>query len=242
MAYIGTDGTTFAHETAPRVWRMVLADALRFPVERSAIMLVVAALSLTLFDIALFLFNQPAHWRFCAEDGLVENLTVVFWFVGGAYILATLKARRARWLLIPLALGAIWVAGEEVSWGQRLFDIATPAALGAINEQHEFNLHNIKGVHENIKWIGLSLILFGAIALPFAQAMSATIRKLFARFGLPLVRLDAIAMVVLAVSLMAVPRFLGMDNVFDETGEMVMGLAFMLFALDRTGFVNQSRR
>lgn len=240
MSYIGTAGQTFRNKATLLPWRIMQTEAFTFPKERSAIMLVIAGLSLTLFDIAIFLIDQAAHWRFTTEDGLVENLTVVFWLVGGVYILATLKERSARWLFIPLALAAIWVAGEEVSWGQRLFDLATPAALSAINEQHELNLHNIEGVHENIKWIGLSFILLGAIALPFAQAMSATVRNVFARFGLPLMRLDAIAMVVLSILLMAVPRLLGMDNVFDETGEMIMGLAFMLFALDRTGFANHA--
>lgn len=242
MSYIGTDGPQIAREAGHLSWHQALGEALRFPPERSATMLVVAALCLTLFDLALYQIDPLAHWRFCAEDGLVENLTVVFWLVGGVYILSTLKHRRARWLFVVLAIMAIWVAGEEISWGQRLFNIATPAGLSGINEQHEFNMHNIEGVHENIKWIGLTLILFGSVALPFMQVMSRTLRNLFARFGFPFVRLDAIAMVILSVSLMAVPRALGMDNVFDETGEMIMGLAFMLFALDTSGFVEPTRR
>lgn len=34
-------------------------------------------------------------------------------------------------------------AGEEISWGQRIFSFSTPESLDIINVQHEFNIHNI---------------------------------------------------------------------------------------------------
>src|SRR5690606_26277451 len=42
-----------------------------------------------------------------------------------------------------VALLALFGAGEEISWGQRIFDIETPAALKARNAQEELNLHNL---------------------------------------------------------------------------------------------------
>lgn len=35
------------------------------------------------------------------------------------------------------------IAGEEISWGQRIFDLATPDYLSSVNEQDELNFHNI---------------------------------------------------------------------------------------------------
>ena len=35
------------------------------------------------------------------------------------------------------------IAGEELSWGQRIFDLATPDYLSSVNEQDELNFHNI---------------------------------------------------------------------------------------------------
>ena len=37
--------------------------------------------------------------------------------------------------------------GEEISWGQRVFGFETPEALKEVNEQDEFNLHNLTILH-----------------------------------------------------------------------------------------------
>jgi hypothetical protein len=34
--------------------------------------------------------------------------------------------------------------GEEISWGQRIFNFKTPELFREINVQHEFNIHNIE--------------------------------------------------------------------------------------------------
>src|SRR4029453_13243110 len=39
-------------------------------------------------------------------------------------------------------VGAFFVAGEEISWGQRLLGIATPEAVAEVNIQQELTLHN----------------------------------------------------------------------------------------------------
>ncbi len=38
----------------------------------------------------------------------------------------------------------LWIALEEVSYGQRIFGFGTPAFLNALNTQGEFNLHNLR--------------------------------------------------------------------------------------------------
>lgn len=85
---------------------------------------------------------------FSEEDGLAENLQVVFLLVAasGAGVVVRHRRRRGERLLATLyaglAVALVFVAGEEVSWGQRLFGIETPPALAAINIQGETNLHN----------------------------------------------------------------------------------------------------
>jgi hypothetical protein len=37
-----------------------------------------------------------------------------------------------------------FAAGEELSWGQRIFGLKTPESLAAANEQGELNLHNLR--------------------------------------------------------------------------------------------------
>src|SRR5689334_4643296 len=85
---------------------------------------------------------------FSDEDGLAENLQFAF------LVLATFGAgyvAHARWrrgerlfalLYVGLAFGLFFVAGEEVSWGQRELDIQTPPEWAAHNIQGEITLHN----------------------------------------------------------------------------------------------------
>jgi hypothetical protein len=47
--------------------------------------------------------------------------------------------------LVYLGLAVLFFfgAGEEISWGQRILGFETPQALGQVNKQEEFNLHNL---------------------------------------------------------------------------------------------------
>ena len=78
------------------------------------------------------------------EQGLVELGTFAVLLVaiiaGCAVSLRTVAMR--RWAMIVMTLGAIYFAGEEVSWGQHLFGWETPEGFIAINDQQETNLHN----------------------------------------------------------------------------------------------------
>ena len=82
------------------------------------------------------------------EDGLAENLQVVFLLVasaGGAAIGRVHWQRGERALALcyaGLAAACFFVAGEEISWGQRLLGIETPTAVAALNVQQEITLHN----------------------------------------------------------------------------------------------------
>ena len=46
-----------------------------------------------------------------------------------------------------LTLVFFFACGEEISWGQRIFNIETPEAIKEINIQKEFNFHNLNIFH-----------------------------------------------------------------------------------------------
>jgi len=82
------------------------------------------------------------------EDGVVENLTALF-FAGG--VLASLYAvfkRRMIFLAVIWALLSAFFLGEEVSWFQRVFDYSVPF-VEQNSTQSEFNLHNLNFLNTN---------------------------------------------------------------------------------------------
>lgn len=116
-----------------------------------------------------------------AEDGPVETAQAVVLLGGGlvgAYIAFALRREIGRvWALMygALAIGLLLVAGEEISWGQRLFRIETPEWL-AENRQEEANLHNLPGVglalHAIVRyglWLAIALSLLRMWWRPMEQ-------------------------------------------------------------------------
>lgn len=99
------------------------------------------------------------------EDRAVEWWTMLLFAVAGVARLWC--AVRHRELFDGLvALFCLFVAGEEISWGQRLLGIVPPAPFLAHNTQQEMNLHNFADVFGKPKWM-LAIALFGyGVVLP----------------------------------------------------------------------------
>lgn len=100
------------------------------------------------------------------EDGPVETVQAIF-FAGtalcaiGAAIWATRTKRHDQFVLFLLmALAMIFVTGEEISWGQRIFGWETPADLAEINKQNETTLHNIGEV---LSVVNIGMMVVGAV-------------------------------------------------------------------------------
>lgn len=95
---------------------------------------------------------EPTFVQLAKEDGWLENgqeaLFIVAVFLSASICSTLLRQQRKQWALLYglLALGLFWVAGEEISWGQRLFGFQTTAWFEAHNVQREMTLHNLPGV------------------------------------------------------------------------------------------------
>jgi hypothetical protein len=99
--------------------------------------------------VAATLLHRPLFTALVAEDGPLE-WTQFTLFLLASVLLAVAAWRLARSgdligcaLIAVGALGIFGIAGEEISWGQRVFDWQTPSDLAAVNHQHETNIHNI---------------------------------------------------------------------------------------------------
>ena len=132
-------------------------------------------LNLILLSV-LLVFGVDAYRALTREDALVENSTALLFFLTALLLLAIAARGRGvpgRWLYILGVFAFVFAAGEEISWGQRIFGFETPNYLRDINTQNEFNLHNIEGVSLNrIYRVGIMLLCVVTIAAYFARKSS----------------------------------------------------------------------
>lgn len=120
--------------------------------------------------VALSRANKPAFKAITGEDRLLEYAQ--FGLYLATVVLAVLVAHALwrsgsrYWALAYLALGvgALFVAGEEIAWGQRLFDFDTPESLERINDQLETTTHNIGPVQNAFNAVVFGVALFGCTA------------------------------------------------------------------------------
>lgn len=130
----------------------------------------------------LFFMTEENIMVLTLEDGFFEIMSSIWFFLAGILFLYLfykskigndfyiLKSKKNIFLLL-LGLLFVFAGGEEISWGQRIFNIETPEVLLEINEQKEINIHNLSifnGSVDGEKKTGLASFL--------------TIHKLFAAF------------------------------------------------------------
>jgi hypothetical protein len=107
--------------------------------------------------------------RLATEDGLIEWLTVIALATASAvciYRVITLRGEKPRlFLIMTFLLGLVFFfgAGEEISWGQRIFNTESSEFFQQHNAQGETNLHNLvvggKKLNKIIFGVGLHLVL-----------------------------------------------------------------------------------
>lgn len=92
----------------------------------------------------LMAFRFPHAYIIATYEDLVGEWAQVFLFSFTMLLAARQAFVSARFRLFfgLLALACLYVAGEEISWGQRLFEIQTPEFFSEHNLQNETNLHN----------------------------------------------------------------------------------------------------
>ena len=75
------------------------------------------------------------------------------------------------WVALALVC-CIYVAGEEVSWGQHLFDWTTPEGWAALNDQGETNLHNTSACLDQKPRLLLEIgVIVGGLLVPLLRKL-----------------------------------------------------------------------
>ena len=128
-------------------------------------------LSLNVFFFSFLIATDLDTFRaLTREDDWVENLTVVWFLLAGFLLFGTAWMERSffrRCVYILGGMAMVFAAGEEISWGQRIFGFATPDFLMGLNEQKEFTVHNIANGVFDIIYLNGTLILCMATCAAF---------------------------------------------------------------------------
>ena len=93
--------------------------------------------------LLLFILDEELVCNLGEEDAIIEWSSAIFLLVASVVLLATfIKTRNLFFILLSFIF--FFGFGEEISWGQRLFNYETPAKIKELNVQKEFNLHNME--------------------------------------------------------------------------------------------------
>lgn len=105
-------------------------------------------LGITIFYLAWAVLSPRNYSRFFTDDGFNEILTVGFELLAALFFLLTFFRLRKKRLegacvYLLLAVFTFWVAGEELSWGQRIFNFSIPVFFLHYNDNQSVNIHNL---------------------------------------------------------------------------------------------------
>ncbi len=186
------------------------------------------AVGCTLCVLAIALVSPSAWARLGREDGVVEAANVLALLALSAA--AAWRARRspagARAPSAVLTIAGLLGAGEELSWGQRLFGIEPPAFFLRHNAQGEMNLHNfLPSPWDGVVAAGL---ICGFCAAPFFRRRR-WVGKL-QRHGVPWPRARHAAVLIGCISLLAACLAANGVRELEELGELVIVLCLTAVA------------
>ena len=175
--------------------------------------------------------------NFVVEDGFTEWMTVLALLVGMVVCFRRVWLLRGQrpfsFLLMTTLLGLFFMfgAGEEVSWGQRLFEIDSSEFFEEYNAQGEMNLHNLVINDTKInklifgKGLAIMLFLYLAVLIPLYRRKPG-VQRFMDRLAIPIAtnyQIVAYILVLLVVQVL-------MDS--SKKGEMLEFAGSFVFLLN----------
>lgn len=190
-----------------------------------------------ILGVVLSHIDEPAFKStYVEEDGPIEWGTVPALLLGAFVCLRRFFLLRGRkpalFLAVTILFGAMFIfgAGEEISWGQRMFGFEGPAWFKGHNAQRDTNIHNLRFGRIKINKLvfsqGLGAVIFiYALILPPLYRRSAKAARMVSALAIPIPRPRQVCVIAFLVLIVygAVPS--------SSRGELAeFGLSWM-FAL-----------
>ena len=158
-----------------------------------------AVLLITIIAFAFFFLNPSYVDIYLGEDGIIEWLTVAGLFLGFVVcanrFIKLLKQRNWWFLTVVFVLGLLLfiAAGEEISWGQRIFGIESSEYFIKNNAQGETNIQNlvVNGVKINklvFSTILISVLGIYLVVLPLLYRYNNSVKDFVDRSGIAVPR------------------------------------------------------
>lgn len=217
------------------------------------------AIIILLLAFMTMVFNPSFFNRICVEDGVVEWITTIAFLLASIFFIVSLSRSNkikhahsrtlASVMTICFALFSFFCFGEEISWGQRIFDLELSSKYqvdqyhqleGSFqNIQNETNLHNmgfIEKIGNRVIIMGIQLIM--GIIFPVLVNIKLFSRY-FKRIYHPVPSFALTMFFIGGIMLIATKFFYHpgvVDNVYiydrvNEFSEMMMSFGFLIFSL-----------
>jgi hypothetical protein len=183
--------------------------------------------------VLFYLLDPQGYYALLWEDGFTEWATFVGLMAAGIMAALTVpKMRRAGdrrlWFLVLFAAGCFLAGFEEISWGQRIFNLESTEFFLEHSDSQEMNAHNVlqKSLDLKTKHVAGFVLLIYGVGLPLLSRISS-LSGIIAKLGIvvPPPRM-MLSWLLAAIMMIDVPT--GEE---EELGEFLFSLCFLVLAL-----------
>jgi hypothetical protein len=128
---------------------------------------------LSLIFLCIKLIFPGSYEALIQEDSVIEYMQFLFYFLSSIVsFLASVKFLRNKMLIHGVLYGMLafmllFISFEEISWGQRIFDIANPDYFQRHNVQNEISVHNLDSIQPLLHRMYILIGAYGAFAWIF---------------------------------------------------------------------------
>ncbi len=170
-----------------------------------------------IFGLGIYHSNTDLQYFdevFAKEDGFIEYGTALLLFCSSLLLLYRLfklfRSKKNLWKIGIFLIVVVFLfgAGEEISWGQRIFNVESSEYFLENNAQGETNLHNMVVEGKKINKLIFSQLLTFVLVLylivtPFLYRKFESIRNLAELFAVPIVKWHQTIVFLLVTALVA---------------------------------------
>ncbi|MBJ04580.1 MAG: hypothetical protein CMP65_01585 [Flavobacteriales bacterium] len=168
----------------------------------------------------MYFINPTIYAEIVKEDGSIEYISAIALLIASCILFKSFVKRRQQLKLSQktglIIMGLILFFGfaEEISWGQRIFNISSPDFFLDNNLQSETNIHNlnINGIKLN-KWI-FTYLLVAVLSVyflftPVIHKKYNSINNIFLKYSIPIPKLEySVVFLIMSIvlNILQIPR------------------------------------